>query len=216
MKIARLVGLVFAAVLAVAAVSASAAMATAPEFSKTAKFTGAGLGANVLTASTTSISCTGESNTGEITGVKKVGKVVVKFTTCTANSGACEAKSTGAKSGEIVTLTLKGELGITTQSATGVGLLLEPETTKKFVHIEASCTSPTETEVSGTIAGEASPIKSSQTTGKLVFGVTSGAQNITAINILGTTVKPELEAFGVKATQATVNDVTYSAAVEVS
>lgn len=56
------------------------------------------------------IECSGISASGEYTGPKTVGNIVVKFTGCELNEVTCE--SPGAAAGEVVTDTLSGALGI--------------------------------------------------------------------------------------------------------
>lgn len=221
MKLGRLVGVIFAAVLAISLCAASLASAAAPEFSSTAKLTTTG-GTGVLATATESVTCTANSSAGEITGVHKVGKVVVTFTGCTGKVGsgtACSVKSNGSSAGSVVTKTLSGELGsvTSTEAASGVGLLLLPETTKAFVNLEGTCLEPESSTVEGNIAGEASPIKTSSTTGKLIFTGAAGVQSIKSIGILGTTVKPKLTAFGaIAASENTSDAITFSKAIEVT
>jgi hypothetical protein len=150
-----------------------------------------------------------------------VGKVVVEFTGCkSSGSGGsgCTVKSLGsAPAGTVDTNTLKGELGTvkTTEAASGVALELKGESSSTFTTLEKnSCTK--ESAVTGAIAGEASPIGKSQTTGKLIFTVNSSKQAIKVVNLLSGEVEPELKAFTTTATEATSDAVTYTTAVEVT
>lgn len=217
MKIARLVGLAFAAVLAVSALFAAAASA-APEFKPSTKNAfKTTSGTSVLEGSGNTFTCSSDSSAGEITGAKTVGGVVVDFTGCksTGSGGSnCTAKSKNTTvEGLIVTTTLKGELGTTKEATSGVGLTLTPETTKIFTELAANtCTK--ETKVTGSIAGEATPVGSLTTTGKLVFTVSSGKQAIK--HITGTITEPELVAYTATATESTSDSVTYTKAVEVT
>jgi len=79
------------------------------------------------------ISCTGETSTGEYSGLRTVAGVALTLTGCdkstTKTSESCQG--TGAKEGEVVTDTLDGELGIIETSKNGpaenkIGLDLEP------------------------------------------------------------------------------------------
>jgi hypothetical protein len=54
--------------------------------------------------------CTGETSSGEITGVSSVGDVVITFTGC--ESGSLKCNSAGAAAGEVVTTTLAGVIGL--------------------------------------------------------------------------------------------------------
>jgi hypothetical protein len=220
MKIARLVGVLLIAVFALSAVAASTAFAAEPEFKvlpsvKTFKTTS---GAGTLKAgSIATTTCAADSSGGEITGMTTVGKVKVTFTGCkiSGNSKVCTAKSVGAKEGEIVTNTLKGSLGTTT-TGTDVGLLLEPETTKKFVTLAAtSCA--IETSVEGGIIGEISPVNISSKTGKLSYTTSGGAQGIKKIIVAGNEVETNLAAFGlVEVTEETSDLQEFGGLTEVS
>jgi hypothetical protein len=226
MKIARLAGLALMAILAVSAVVASAAFAAGPEFKPSTKQvfnTTSGTSTLVGDNGAETVTCTADSSKGEITGAMSVGKVVVHFTGCksTGSGGSgCTIKSiNGAPAaGEIVTNTLKGELGTvkTTEAASGVALDLEPESGKIFTELEkTTCTK--ETKVTGSIAGEASPLNAKQTTGKLIFTTKSGKQAIAAVNLLGAVVmEPELVAYTSTATETTNEAITFTSAVEVT
>jgi hypothetical protein len=60
------------------------------------------------------------------------------------------------------------------------------------------------------------PVGSSQTTGKLVLGVTGGAQNITDIDLPTGLVKPALTAFSTTATESVTDNLTFSSKTEVT
>jgi hypothetical protein len=149
-----------------------------------------------------------------ITGAHLVGLGCVRI----GNSKECPQKSPGASgSGEIVSTTLKGELGTvkTSEAASGVGLLLAPESGARFYTLaETAC--GLETAVTGKLAGEVSPIGHSQTTSKVIFGVTSGKQDIKAISVLGAVVEPELVAFSDTVTEEASESLSFGSAVEVS
>lgn len=65
------------------------------------------------------ITCEANSNTGEVTGPETVGNVVVHFSGCYLNHAPCQSK--GAKTGEMVTNKLNGELGYINSSEHRVG-----------------------------------------------------------------------------------------------
>jgi hypothetical protein len=76
-------------------------------------FTNALKEATVVTLETvgkTKVVCEGEGSTGQYTGNRTVGNVVVTFSKCVSFGVPCQ--STGASEGTIVTNTLEGELGI--------------------------------------------------------------------------------------------------------
>src|ERR1041385_1059344 len=69
--------------------------------------------ATLETVGGTKITCTGETSSGEYTGLKTVGKMVAKFTGCETNKLKCE--SSGAGSGNINTAPLGGSIGFETE-----------------------------------------------------------------------------------------------------
>jgi hypothetical protein len=223
MKLSRLVGLVAMVVVALNLMAAAVASASAPEFTPGALniFKGeSGTGA-LETTSTAAITCTKDTNTGEITGAKTVGGVVVTFTGCSSKEGSgCSVKSTGQSAGTVVTSALNGELGSVkkTEAASGVGLLLKPASGTKFVELEGTCLLVSPSPVNGSIAGEATPINGTASTdGKLLFVGSKGTQNIKSINVLGTVESPELKALGlIKSSETTSELVTYTSAVSVT
>lgn len=222
MKIARLVGLAFAAVLAVSAVVATAASAALPEFKPSTKqsFTTTS-GTSTLAGGGNEVVCTADSSTGEITGATSVGSVIVKFTGCkSSGSGGsgCAQKSVGASgTEEIVTTTLNGLLGTvkSAEAASETGLYLAPASGKKFTTLAGTTCTP-ESAVTGTIAGEVTPKKVSQTTGKLIFTASNKKEKIKAIGIPTGEVSPELVAFSETATESTSEEVKFTKAVEVT
>ena len=159
----------------------------------------------LLKAGTTAaVKCTEDTNTGEITSMDTIGKTVLKFTGCTleGNKKICTAKSVGAGEGEIVTKTLKGELGTvkSSEAPSEVGLLIEAETSKKLIEVEKDACTPLEATapVEGSVAAEVFlPVGEEQTSAGIELAVTSGKQRIKAITVLSGEKKPELTAFGV-------------------
>ena len=144
---------------------------------------------------------------------------MVTFSGCSGKEGTktCTVKGGGGGEGTVITTTLDGELGTTTEAPSGVALLLLPTTGHVFVTIEGTCLEPKEAAVEGTIAGEASPIGKYQTTGKLIFGGGAGVQSIKSVVVLGVTVKAKLTAFGsVAASENTSEAITFSKPVEVT
>jgi hypothetical protein len=112
-----------------------------------------------------------------------------------------------------VTTTLKGELGTVkgSEAATGVVLLILPESSKTWTTLAATECSP-ESRVTGSIAAELAPTLKSQTTVKLSVAPGSVKQ----VNILGTTVEPLLVAFSEEATVEQAGELTSAEAVEVT
>lgn len=178
-----------------------------------------GMGApSILKAGNTATSCEEVVDAGEVTGMSTIGELVITFTGCqvTAESKTCTIKSVGAKEGEIVTHTLKGELGTTksTEAETEVGLLLEPETTKTWATLESTKCSP-EARVAGSLAGEVVPISEKTHYAALWFGVESGKQLIKKILVSSGAKEPALEAFGVATTEELGDVIEFNGEVEI-
>jgi hypothetical protein len=167
------------------------------------------------------LTCQKDLGTGEIIAPDSVGGVSVTFSECTGKKNetekACTVKSTNGGPGEIKTATtLKGLYGLVahTESTSGVGLLLEPETGKVFVNI-ASATCAIEAAVEGSLAGEV-PLQPISLLGRLLFIGTAGTQKIKKITVLSGEKKPELSAFGlVKASEQTNEVIHFSVAIEI-
>ena len=85
-----------------------------------AKFTTSVKALTVATLETVArkqVVCTGQASTGEYTGSKTVGNVIITFTGCAM--GASKCASSGAEEGEVVTKALEGVLGIEKTSTEG-------------------------------------------------------------------------------------------------
>ena len=178
-------------------------------------------GTSKLVTTGESITCSADTNAGEVTGATAVGKVVITFTGCKAKKGEeiCTVKSASAKEGEVVTKTLKGELGEVAESeaADEVGLVLEPETTKKIATL-ASAKCSAEASLEGSVAGEVTPLATAAKTDKLVFAVTSAKQNIKSITVKpGTAAKTvKLELAGLEATDESTDEIGFEKEAEVT
>ena len=226
MKIARLAGLMLIAIFAMSLVAASAAMAE-PEFAQTGATISGTSGAGVLSANngTEKVECASDVSGGTVTSSTLVGNIVVHFLNCTSTGtggSKCAVNSTGAASGLILTTTLHGILGLILpkpSSGTGVALLLLPISGKRFVTLASNTCTP-ETAVTGDVAGEVTPVKSKQTTGKLIFKAVHPGSAKQAIEEFdpstGGKVKPELVAFTTTASEETEEAVTFSSATEVT
>jgi hypothetical protein len=220
MKLPRLASLLLTAVLAAGLATAAVASAAAPEFNPGTlnRFTATGGTASIGNSLTSEVECKSHTSTGEITGVKTVGSVLVIFHGCKSpEGGGCEVNSVGETPGLIVTTTLAGELGLTRQSASGVGLLLKPASGTKYVELTGTCVAVKPAAVTGTIAGAVKTIKTKALAGTFSYVGSKGKQNITEIEILGKAEKPELLAFGaVKASFTTNAAVKYEKDIEVT
>jgi hypothetical protein len=83
------------------------------------------------TASKRKVTCTGQTGTGEYTGVKTVANVTLDFTGCEMSGAKCTSE--GAAEGELRSATLIGALGVIKTSTEGplkntIGLDLQPAT----------------------------------------------------------------------------------------
>jgi hypothetical protein len=221
MKPYRLASLILLAVLATTLTATTAASASAPEFKPGTlnRFTAdSGTGA-LETASTSAITCTNDSVTGEVTGPKTIGSVIITFHGCqSTEKGGCSLQTNSATPGLITTNTLKGELGTTKEATSGVGLLIEPATGTAFATLEGTCLLVSPSPVTGSIAGEVTPVNNGATKdNKLVFLGSKGKQKIKEINILGVVKKPAFKALGLLESSETTNElVLYEKAVEVT
>jgi hypothetical protein len=222
MKLSRLFGLIVGVVLVAGLMAAATASAADPEFKTAGTFPvlikGLSL-ESVLRSSTQTFTCLHDHLHGIVLGPSKVSGILLLFLGCTAKEGsgtACAAKSKGGTTGDITTRDLDGELGLSTESKTGVGVLFLPETTKEFVTLEAECTEPKVGEVEGGVVGEASPIGVLSTTGRILLGATATTQSIKKITVLGSVVEPKFKAFGLPATEVSEDSIEYGAKVEVT
>jgi hypothetical protein len=219
MKLSRLVGLVFAAVLAIGLMAVGTASAVAlPLFTPATlnRFTGKS-GLSILENSATKrIDCTSDSSEGEITGPHTVGSVVVTFSGCTSAEGSGCSVDSGGVAGQITTNTLSGELGLTLP-VDETGLLLKPASGTTFVKILGTCVTGSPISINGNVIGLSTPNKTLSKTGKLVFAGSGGAQNIKEIDTLAGKIEAKLVAFSglVTASQTTTEELTYAHAVEV-
>jgi hypothetical protein len=218
MKIARLVGVMLVAVLAMSLVAASVSSA-APTFKPGSGSLTAKGGTSVLKAGGNTVTCTANEAAGAIASSSLVGPFLIKFTGCTSKGSGgegCSITNLSGKAGEILTTTVHGVLG-TVLTSGAAGLLILPTSGKRFVTLAKNTCTP-ESAVTGSVAGIVSPTNKPQTTGKLVFATVGGTgkQEIAKIDTAGGLAEPELVAFSETATQTTEDSVTFSVAVEVT
>jgi hypothetical protein len=205
------------ALLALSVASVGVAAAVTPEFKPVPtkkKFTGSTGTVTFKTPSYT-IVCAKSATTGEVTGARTVGKVVIVFTGCKSEAkSSCEYNSAGKANGEIVTKSLSGELGTvkTTEAPSGVGLLLKPEVENKWwVFEENSCT--VQTTITGTLAGEVGVIGKKQATNKLVIKPNT-IHKITLDS--GKLEEPKLTAWSEAMTTEATDELSFEEALEVT
>jgi hypothetical protein len=211
--------LALVAVFAMSAVTAAAASATTPEFKPVPakkKFT-AKSGTVYTEWDATTMTCAKSATTGEITGARTVGNVVIVYTGCEANheGAACPVASEGAKTGEIVTKALNGELG-TTKVGDKVGLRLKPATKTtwfRFAEGGGRCFGPE--ALYGSAAGEISLAKGVEH--KLTFLSSGGEEQIGEITLDSGELEKPLLTVEDSIFSMTIGDtLTFEEAVEVT
>ncbi len=236
MKMLRLAGLLFGAVIAMGVVGVSSASAELgnPLFtSKTGSFgqkleaTG---GESVLVANGSEATCEKNVAAGEVSNALLIGNIRIHYLGCRWRKGeggnnGCLANSTGQSGGLILTNTLHAILGLILPSRQ-TGLLFLPQTGSKFVTF-AESVSPTEgtgtvcteeTVVSGTVAGAIEPALSFQTTFKILIGLSGGlptSKDFDLTHGLGLVV-PKLVAFGATGGLQQTDSGELSAAIEIT
>jgi hypothetical protein len=146
----------------------------------------------------------------EISSEATASKITLALTGCKARKGSeeCEAKSPGAKANEIDINPLKGELGTvaTTEAASGMGILLEPESGSEWAKIEkSSCIG--ETVISGSIAAEITPVGEPESDDDMQLKSVCSSEQVKTITVASGAVKPSLKMLGVAATvETTIED----------
>jgi len=224
MKIARLAGLMLAAMFAISLVSASVAMAE-PEFKQTGvPFTGTS-GTSILSANNGAdkVICPMDIISGLIVTVTRIDGVMVTYLGCVSsgpNGSNCSVNSTNQTSGSglILTASLIGTLGLQLpRSGTGVGILILPASGSEFVTLqENGCTETS--KITGSVAGEVQPINHKQKTGKVVFTV-SGTSKAGIKGFMlpgGTTITAKLTGFTAEASEESTEEIEFNEEVEVS
>jgi len=220
MKVARLAGLMFIAVLAVSLAAASTASAKSYLFtsgSVGATFKGTSL-AGVLAEGANKIRCASDTNSGTIANVHLLGPFDITFTGCESTSDGgtefCSIHSENVSTaGVILTFTVHALLGVVLPSELP-GLLVLPTSGKKFVTLSTNKCTTALTTVSGSVAGL---LFESQ----IGHGITESLVNfipndITKIDTLNGLVEPELEAFGLPATLETLEHIEWFREIEVT
>jgi hypothetical protein len=176
---------------------------------------------NVLGTKPESIECTKSKTTGEITGAQTLGNVVMTLTGCTGSSETFEGKKSGCpvhsehgKEGEIlVEHALSGALGLTKEAASGVGVLLKPESGKTWFRYEGNACLEYASLVWGTVAAEVSTVGRKQLTNTL--SMTPSIANIRLDS--GEEVKPWLQGIGsTTVSPKGTNELSFEEALEVT
>lgn len=190
MKRIRVIGLALAAVFAISAIASASAMAALPELVNAkgeavkGAVTGASEGETILESkSGIKVTCTSGTSTGEVTGLKTVGKTVVTFKGCKESIFGNKCQTKGEEAGKIVTLKIKGTIGYIKKAVPiEVGLDLQPEVAGNFVTFE--CGAFAKEEVKGSVIAPITPINTKvKTTGSFTLkyekGASAGLQKVT-------------------------------------
>jgi hypothetical protein len=179
-------------------------------------------GAETLKAgSIATTACETSSSTGEITSMDTIGALVIKYKGCTVSGSGkvCTIKSEEGSpaEGEIITKTLKGELGTVKESeaTSEVGLLLEPASGNVITNLaETSCA--VKTSVTGLVAGEVAPLGEKGKISNLLYGISGGSQQIHKIAVLSGTKEPALTAYSVSAAQEGADVFEFGGEIEIT
>jgi hypothetical protein len=162
------------------------------------------------------IACRSDLGSGRITGLQTFLALIIIHGCVGHTSGGseCGAHSPGQPEG-LIHIQINGELG-TIKGGTGVGALITTDLGSSFFTIEGSCLITAGT--SGTLAGEITPVGTSQTTGKLIVTGSASKSGITEITVLGTVTKPKLTSFGglIEASLSTTDENTFDGPVLVT
>lgn len=175
-------GLALMAMLVLSGIAAASASATQPKASGApATFSGTGGAGKLETVEPThTVSCTGNTSAGEINSETSVKGVRVIFTGCTASGPFginLTCTSAGAKSGEIQTVPLKGELVYLVSGSSRAGMDLKPESGSTFASF--TCTGFLVSEnisVAGSVIGEITPVNTATNKFTLTFKQSKGIQ----------------------------------------
>jgi hypothetical protein len=164
----RITGLALVAVFALSAVGAVTASAAEPELVNKSgaghellkkKFKDKGKAATLTTVAGRTVTCTANTSTGEVEGLKKDRKGSVKFTGC--ESSGLGAKSVApapvGKAKEIITRSLESELCFINAATDEVGLILRPEGGGLFTEIEVGANIE-KLAVKGQVIGVVTPV----------------------------------------------------------
>jgi hypothetical protein len=234
MKRIRIIGLAFAVVFAVVAVSSATASAkTCAEATPTTtapcivNSEGKPVAKRIITAESkaistlennagTKVTCSSNSATGEakLSSFKEVENVVAKFKGCKAGAVGCQS---GATAEEIVTNKLAGHIAITEPAPSEkVGLDLEPQGTETLF-AKFAC-GAAENQVRGSVIGLLTPVNVSGAKLTLAFekGEGAGKQKITGVvgDLEDTLEAALLGALFAPAAEETTQTVTFEEPVE--
>jgi hypothetical protein len=168
------------------------------------------------------ITCLSDLGHGDITGPRTF-LALILFHSCKGRSAGtreeCPIITPGQPAG-LIHVHVVGELG-TIKKAHGIitgtiGAVIEPALGTSFFIFEGSCIA--ESNVTGDLAGEITPINFLQTTGKLIIGGEEGISDILEIVVLHKVIKPRLEAFaGLEtASEETYEEITADGPIEIT
>jgi len=222
MRIIRLAGLVFVAVMAMsfAAVSSASAFSSNPLFAPANGQTVTAESSTPSVLATTGFKVSCETNhvvSGHVSTALLIGNVVIHYLGCkyteSESTTHCTVKSVGGGEGLILTTTLHGILGLLLPS-NETGILFLPVSGKIFTTFEAASPCAPVAKIEGSAAALISPTGSSQLTGKITT-LTSLKPAIDLTHGLGT-VTAKLTFAGEIATIEQTDNVTFGEKTEVT
>lgn len=190
MKYLKMLGLAALAALAVmAVVGAGTASASEPKAEPEGgtfpvSFTGSG-GTGILETTSEggkirTVHCTANTSAGEINTATSVKNVKVKFTGCTTSGPFginLTCTTSGATSGEITTVALKGTLVYLTAGSSNAGIVIEPESGTTFASFKCGSFLTETLTVTGKVIGKLTPVNSLTNAFTLTFSQSGGHQS---------------------------------------
>jgi hypothetical protein len=230
MRLVRLAGLLFVAVVAVCCVVMGSAFADPgnPLFRPASgqTVTGTSTAESALVSGALEARCKeNKVVSGNVVNSLLIGNIVIHYLGCTWTKGeqtsGCEANSVGESGGLILTNTLHAILGIILPSGE-TGALFLPQKGTSFVSFaeatkgELKCAE--DSTVSGNVVGLVAPFGSKQLTGKVIVGLAGAVQAVKDFDLthgLGLVV-PRLVMFSQTAALDQSDAVTFGVATEVT
>jgi len=127
------------------------------------------------------VSCTADTSSGEVNSATTVKNVKVKFTGCTTTGpfgNAWTCTSSGAASGEVLTVALKGSLNYLKSGSSEVGIVLSPESGSSFASFTCRGVFLSENlSVGGSVIGKLTPVNTLTSGFTLSFSQSAGHQS---------------------------------------
>jgi hypothetical protein len=157
----------------------SSASAALPEFlPASGTFLSTSGTVTLATASGTELKCTSDKEKGLIAGSESVVDILSTLYGCVENVFGSACSTSGEPSGLITTRVLSGLFGYINKSSKSIGLDLAPASGTEFV--EFNCAGGlVKLKARGSIIGQATPINTKTTSGKLTYKKSGAKQEFT-------------------------------------